>query len=102
MKMFHYKVICEGILLVRQGALSFLTPELNIRRVCWRKQAGAPGKVRGGVWTRLGDAKELFIPSAQAENPTDPGVPIERQGRIRKTLKSCFTITRPQEIPCTK
>jgi len=39
-----------------------------------RKQAGAPGKVRGRALTSLGDAKELFIPSAQEENPTDPGV----------------------------
>lgn len=96
--MCHYEVIYEGILHVRQGTLSVLTLERNIQKACWRKQAGAPGKVRGGAWTRQGDAKELFIPSAQAENPTDPGVPVQRQESIRKTLKSSFTITRAQDI----
>ncbi|XP_056302908.1 high mobility group protein 1 homolog [Danio aesculapii] len=36
-----------------------------------QKQASASGKVRGEACTRLGDAKELFIPSAQ-EKPYRP------------------------------
>ncbi len=94
-QMCHYEVIYEGIFLVRQGTLSVLTLEQNIQWAWW-KQAWAPGKVRGGAWTLQGDAKKLFIPSAQAENSTDPGVPMQRQESIRKTLKSCFTITRAQ------
>lgn len=95
--------MCEGILLVKQETFGFLTLELNIQRACWRKQAGAPGKVRGRAWTRLGDAKELFIPSAQAENPKDPGVPIQRHRNIRKTLKSGLAIIghRKFHVPST-
>ncbi len=42
------------------------------------------GKVRGGAWTLQGDAKKLFIPSAQEENSTDPGCPSKDKKVLEK------------------
>lgn len=98
LRTFHYSVTCVSIPPVRQGTLSVLPPELHNQRARWRRQAGAPGKVRGGVEIRPGDANDLFLPSYHAVNPADPGVPIPRQG---KTPKRCSVNTGSQEIPCT-
>lgn len=83
-KIWHYEVIYEGILLARQGTLSVLTLERNIQWACWRKQAGAPGKVKGWDWTRQGDAKELFIPSAQARTLQTLGCPSKDKKVLEK------------------
>ncbi len=83
-KMCHYEVIYEGILLVRQGTLSVLTLERNIQWACWWKLAGAPREGEGGAWTLQGDAKKLFIPSAQEENSTDPGCPSKDKKVLEK------------------